>query len=80
MGICAQVVCDAKPCEDFEQNPVKKNGDAFRNMSNIELAEYFSMNHMCDNCPAKTNDCVEDDTPHNCFTAWEIYLDQEVEA
>ena len=77
-GCCDQKNGDKDICEDFYRNPVVTNGDKFRNMSDSELAAYFSIHGMCDFCPAKREDCQDGGDVHACFTAWELFLDKEV--
>lgn len=78
-GCCDQRDPNADTCEAFYREPVITNGDKFRHMDDSELAAYFSIHGMCDFCPARREDCGDGVDAHACFTAWELYLGQEVE-
>jgi hypothetical protein len=77
-GCCDQRDPNADTCEEFFREPVITNGDRFRHMDDSELAAYFSIRCMCDFCPARREDCGDGGDIHECFTAWELFLDQEV--
>lgn len=63
-------------CANFEPKPT--NGDRIRQMSNEELAEFFSLAFMCDGCPLKDVECIGDGetarTYAHCYDKLIAYL------